>query len=90
MREKIQELQRIVIYAYSSGEIEFEKGNFEFSQNEVNEIFNNLLSNHQVGNLTLNQIRQLSQLLSLKSFSNLFTIEFENDAVKKVYEQLAK
>lgn len=95
IRNEIVSLQKISIFAYASGEIEFENvGDFDTTTNPSNELelFNKLIQNDVVESLTIKSIRQLAKLILIVKKLNAehfsFELTFEDSSVQEVFDSI--
>lgn len=96
IRDEIISLQKISIFAYESGEIEFENvGDFDTTTNSSteSELFNKLIQNDVVESLTIRSIRQLAKLIliveKLNSEHFSFELTFENDSLQEAFNSIS-
>lgn len=95
IRNEIILLQKISIFAYENGEIEFENvGDFDTTTNPSNEseLFNKLIQNDVVESLTIKSIRQLAKLILIVEKLNAehfsFELTFEDSTVQEVFNSI--
>lgn len=95
IRSEIIALQKISIFAYANGEIEFENvGDFDTTTDSSNEseVFNKLIQDKAVENLTIKNIRQLAKLIliveKLKSKHISFELTFEDNSSQEVFNSI--
>ena len=93
VRAEIDSMKKISMFVYSNGEIEFEnKGDFDptVDTEKVSELFRLLVQNESAESLTIKSIKQLARLLAivekLKDESMKFLIEFDETAMKEVFD----
>lgn len=93
IRSEIDSLKKISMFVYSNGEIEFKnQGNFSpiVDTEKVSEIFSMLVQNESAECLTIKSIKQLARVLAivekLKDESMKFLIEFDETAMKEVFD----
>lgn len=92
VREYIKVLEKVTIFVYENGEIKEEEEAVEEEPPETEEVFDCLIHNELVENLSVKQIRQLAKLLVLteqmqKQGQN-YDLVFESEIVQKIFEQL--
>ena len=95
IRNEIILLQKISIFAYANGEIEFENaGNFDTTTDSSSEaaLFNKLIQNNVVESLTIKNIRQLAKLILIVEKLNAehlsFELTFEDITVQEVFNSI--
>ena len=95
IRDEIISLQKISIFAYANGEIEFENvGNFDTTTDSSSEaaLFNKLIQNNVVESLTIKNIRQLAKLILIVEKLNAehlsFELTFEDSTVQEVFNSI--
>lgn len=91
VREYIKVLEKVTIFVYENGEIK-EEAEVAEELLESDEVFDSLIHNKLVENLSVKQIRQLSKLMVLteqmqKQGQN-YDLVFESEIVQKIFEQL--
>ena len=88
---EIKELEKVTIYIYENGEIYLENSNLVLPDTWT-EIYQLIISNEFVEDLTIKQIKQLSKLFAFISALNqsetLFEVTFEADLLHSIFEQL--
>lgn len=96
IRKEISSLEKISIFAYANGEIEFENlGEFDttIEQSSEAEVFNELIQNNNVESLTIKNIRQLSKLIlivkKLNSEQHSFDLTFEDSTMQEVFNSIS-
>ncbi|MGN1298149.1 MAG: hypothetical protein ACI4VH_07045 [Clostridia bacterium] len=95
IRNEIILLQKISIFAYENGEIEFENvGDFDTTTDSSSEaaLFNKLIQNNVVESLTIKNIRQLAKLILIVEKLNAehlsFELTFEDSTVQEVFNSI--
>lgn len=95
IRDEIISLQKISIFAYANGEIEFENvGDFDTTTDSSSEaaLFNKLIQNNVVESLTIKNIRQLAKLILIVEKLNAehlsFELTFEDSTVQEVFNSI--
>ena len=95
IRNEIILLQKISIFAYANGEIEFENvGDFDTTTDSSSEaaLFNKLIQNNVVESLTIKNIRQLAKLILIVEKLNAehlsFELTFEDSTVQEVFNSI--
>lgn len=94
VREQIQSKKLVCIYAFSSGELEFE-GNLDFEIPDTWEnIFKVLSQNEEFEVLTIRQLKQLSKLFVLtqafKEANIKHELIFDSDEIEDCFTQIPK
>mgnify|MGYP004590962729 CR=1 FL=1 len=92
VREYIKVLGKVTLFVYENGEIKEEEAEVAEELLESDEVFDSLIHNKLVENLSVKQIRQLSKLMVLteqmqKQGQN-YDLVFESEIVQKIFEQL--
>lgn len=92
VREYIKVLEKVTIFVYENGEIKEEEAEVAEELPGLDEVFDSLIHNELVENLSVKQIRQLAKLLVLteqrqKQGQN-YDLVFESEIVQKIFEQL--
>lgn len=93
IQEKIKELEKIYIFVYQNGETD--TGNLDIDLPETwNEIFDDILRNDIVEDLSVKQIKQLAKLIVLTDILNqnslIFELTFESENAQKAFYELIK
>ena len=95
IRNEIIMLQKISIFIYVNGEIEFENvGNFDTTtdSSSESELFNQLIQNKVVESLTIKNIRQLAKLILIVQKLNAehisFELTFEDSSIQEVFNSI--
>ena len=95
IRLQIEEQEKIQIFFYENGEIEFlgERNSFDVSDGDIDIMFNRFISNPSFENLTVKVIRQLAYLIlltqSLSMANKKYEIIFEDEAIEKIFEKFS-
>lgn len=93
IKKSIKKQQVIEIFAYENGSIEAEGVVFEVNSENWKEAFNDMIADEKMGNLTINQIKQLAKLReytkSLEAEERKYNIIFESEESQKVYQEIA-
>ena len=88
VNSKIDDLKSIVIYAYSTSDIDIEAP-FSIEIPDWKNEFDKLLSNDEAGSLTLNQLRAIAKVLALTQFLDSqnwkYDIAFDNNEMESFY-----
>ena len=90
IQNQIKELEKISVFIYENGEIDTD--NFVIDIPETwNDVFENILRNKVVKNLSIKQIKQLAKLIVLTSILNAKSLEYElifesEDSQKAFYD----
>lgn len=92
IREYIKVLEKVTIFIYENGEIKEEEAEVAEELLGLDEVFDSLIHNELVENLSVKQIRQLAKLMVLteqmqKQGQN-YDLVFESEIVQKIFEQL--
>ena len=92
IREYIKVLEKVTIFIYENGEIKEEAAEVAEELLGLDEVFDSLIHNELVENLSVKQIRQLAKLMVLteqrqKQGQN-YDLVFESEIVQKIFEQL--
>lgn len=92
IREYIKVLEKVTIFVYENGEIKEEEEEVAEELLGLDEVFESLIYNELVENLSVKQIRQLAKLMVLteqmqKQGQN-YDLVFESEIVQKIFEQL--
>lgn len=92
IREYIKVLEKVTIFVYENGEIKEEEAEVAEELLGLDEVFESLIYNELVENLSVKQIRQLAKLMVLteqmqKQGQN-YDLVFESEIVQKIFEQL--
>lgn len=92
IREYIIVLEKVTIFVYENGEIKEEEAEVAEELLGLDEVFESLIYNELVENLSVKQIRQLAKLMVLteqmqKQGQN-YDLVFESEIVQKIFEQL--
>lgn len=92
IREYIKVLEKVTIFVYENGEIKEEEAEVAEKLLGLDEVFESLIYNELVENLSVKQIRQLAKLMVLteqmqKQGQN-YDLVFESEIVQKIFEQL--
>lgn len=92
IREYIKVLEKVTIFIYENGEIKEEEEEVAEELLGLDEVFDSLIHNELVENLSVKQIRQLAKLMVLteqmqKQGQN-YDLVFESEIVQKIFEQL--
>lgn len=97
VEEQIRELEKIVIFVYTSGEIEFEDKQYHIPDEAMwQPFYQQIVSGAHpqsvlFESLTMAQIKQISKLFCFSnSVQNLLDITFENSEVQKVWSEFTK
>ncbi len=92
VREYIKVLEKVTIFVYENGEIKEEEAEVEEELLGLDEVFDSLIYNELVENLSVKQIRQLAKLLVLteqmQNQGKDFELVFESETVQTIFEQL--
>ena len=92
VREYIKVLEKVSIFVYENGEIKEEEAEIEEELSGTEEVFDSLIHNKLVENLSVKQIRQLAKLLVLteqmQNQGKDFELVFESETVQTIFEQL--
>ena len=93
IKKSIKKQQVIEIFAYENGSIEAEGVVFEVNSENWKEAFNDMIADEEMGNLTINQIKQLAKLReytsSLEAEEIKYNITFESEESEKVFQKIA-
>jgi len=93
IQESIKKQQVIEIFAYEDGSIETEGAIIEETFENWKADFNEMISDEKIGNLTLNQIKQLAKLKkytkTLEEEERKYSIIFESEESEKVFQEIA-
>ena len=90
---KIKELEKIYVFVYENGETD--TGNFCIDIPETwNKVFDDILRNDIVEDLSIKQIKQLAKLIVLTDILNqnslIFELTFESENAQKAFYELIK
>lgn len=90
---KIKELEKIYVFVYENGETD--TGNFHIDIPETwNKVFDDILRNDIVEDLSVKQIKQLAKLIVLTDILNqnslIFELTFESENAQKAFYELIK
>lgn len=93
IQNKIKELEKISVFIYENGEIDTD--NFLIDIPETwNDVFENILRNEVVENLSIKQIKQIAKLIVLTGILNANSLEyeltFESENSQKAFYELDK
>lgn len=93
IQNKIKELEKISVFIYENGEIDTDNFLIDIPEN-WNDVFENILRNEVVENLSIKQIKQLAKLIVLTGILNANTLEyeltFESENSQKAFYELDK
>lgn len=97
VQSQIDELEKIVIFVYNDGSIEFENSNYNLPDEEIwRQVYDTIVSgNHPMAelfeSLTMAQVKQIAKLNCFtKSVSNKCELTFENSDVQMIWNKLEK
>lgn len=91
VKSKIDALQSVVVFVYSSGDIEIE-AQFSIEIPDWKDKFNVLVCCDDAGSLTLNQLKALAKILTLTQFMEnqnwKYDLMFDNDEMEIFYSKV--
>lgn len=93
IKKSIKKQQVIEIFVYEDGSIEAEGVVFEENSKNWKAVFNDMIADEKMGDLTINQIKQLAKLReytrSLEAEEIKYNITFESEESEKVFQEIA-
>lgn len=93
IKKSIKKQQVIEIFVYEDGSIEAEGRVFEENSENWKAVFNDMIEDEKMGNLKINQIKQLAKLReytrSLEAEEIKYIITFESEESEKVFQEIA-
>lgn len=93
IKKSIKKQQVIEIFVYEDGSIEAEGVVFEENSENWKAAFNDMIEDEKMGNLKINQIKQLAKLReytrSLEAEEIKYNITFESEESEKVFQEIA-
>ena len=93
IKKSIKKQQVIEIFVYEDGSIEAEGRAFEENSENWKTAFNDMIADEKMGDLTINQIKQLAKLReytkSLEAQKRKYNTIFESEESQKAYNEIA-